>query len=124
MVIRNTPKANILLKYNFCTASYFAGSLAYLYVVLVTIVLLIHIHGKGFAVEALGTVAHLYATDGVGAKNLERQAVEDVFDILDTVEMAIVVDVAVKWHELTRRLCGSDACTAHTLDRTLFVAAI
>ena len=119
-----TPKAKMLLKYNFRTASYFAGSLAYLYVVLVAIVLFVHIHGKGFAVEALGTVAHLYATDGVGAKNLERQAIEYVFYILNTVEVTVVVDVAVERHKLARRLCGSDACTAHALDRTLLISAI
>ena len=91
---------NLQFEYDFRTTCYLAIVFTNLHIVLVTIILLVHIYGEVLTVEALGTVAHLYATDGVGAEDFERQAVEDMLDVFYAVEMPIVVNIAIEWHEL------------------------
>ena len=91
---------------------------------LTDLLILVHKYGQAFAVETLGTVAHLYTTDGMGTEDLKRQTIKDMLYILDTIEMTIVIDITIKRHKLSRRLRSGDTSTAYSLDGTLLITAV
>ena len=89
-----------------------------------SIILLVNEDTELLTVEALEAVAHLDTMYSVGAEDLERQLIEHVLDVLDTVEMTVVVDIAVEWHEHSGRLGSLHASTAHALYGTGFIATV
>ena len=112
------------LEYYLCAAGDFACRFTYFDIVLVGIEFLVHKDAEVFTVEALKTVTNLDTVDGVGTEDVEGLLVEHVLNVFDTIEMTVVVDVAVEGHKLTRGLGSLHTDTAHALYGAGFVATV
>ena len=115
---------NLQFEYDFRTTCYLAIVFTNLHIVLVTIILLVHIYGEVLTVEALGTVAHLHTMDSMATEDFKGELVEYMLYVLDTIEMAIVVNITIEWHEYTYGVCGGDTSTACTFDWAGLITAI